>query len=78
MLQNTTLSLMYARSPRGAYDAVSAIWNAAYDAGMGAGAMGIGLVVAHTGYPAAFGLTAALVVPALLPALREQARGIGR
>ncbi len=78
VLQNTTLSLMYARSPRGAYDAVSAIWNAAYDAGMGAGAMGIGLVVAHTGYPAAFGLTAALVVPALLPALREQARGIGR
>jgi predicted MFS family arabinose efflux permease len=78
MLQNATLALMYARSPRGAYDAVSAIWNAAYDAGMGAGATGIGLFVAHTGYPAAFLLTAAMVVPALLPARREQARASAR
>ena len=49
-------------------------WNAAYDAGMGAGAIGIGLFVAHTGYPAAFLLTAAMVIPALIPARREQAR----
>ena len=62
---------MYARSSREAYSTVSAIWNAAYDAGMGAGAMGIGLLVGHTGYPGAFLLTAALVVPALLPARRE-------
>ena len=74
VLQNATLALMYARSPQGAYDAVSAIWNAAYDAGMGAGATGIGLFVAHTGYPAAFLLTAAMVIPALIPARREQAR----
>jgi predicted MFS family arabinose efflux permease len=75
ILQNATLALMYARSHSGAYDAVSAIWNAAYDAGMGAGAMGIGLLVAHTGYSVAFLVTAALVVPALLPALRERAAG---
>lgn len=73
LLQNSTLAMMYARSPSGAYSAASAIWNAAYDAGMGAGAAGIGLLAAHTGYPAAFLITAALVVPALVPALRERA-----
>jgi predicted MFS family arabinose efflux permease len=69
VLQNATLAMMYAIGPRGAYSAVSAIWNAAYDAGMGVGAAAVGLLVAHTGYPAAFLLTAALVLPALVPAL---------
>jgi predicted MFS family arabinose efflux permease len=72
LLQNATLALMYARAPRGGYDSVSAIWNAAYDAGMGAGAIGMGLFVAHAGYSAAFLLTAALVLPVILPALRER------
>jgi predicted MFS family arabinose efflux permease len=66
---------MYARSPRGGYNTASAIWNAAYDAGMVTGAIGIGLLVAHLGYPVAFLLTAVLVIPALLPARREQVRG---
>jgi predicted MFS family arabinose efflux permease len=51
------------------------MWNAAYDAGMGTGAIGVGLLVAHLGYPVAFLLTAALVIPALLPARPEQVRG---
>ena len=72
LLQNATLSLMYARVSVDGYDSVSAIWNAAYDAGMGGGAAGIGLLVAHTGYPAAFGLTAALILPALLLTRRER------
>jgi hypothetical protein len=33
----------------------------------------IGLLTVHTGYPVAFLLTAALITPALIPALREQA-----
>lgn len=74
LLQNATLAMMYARGSHGSYDAVSAIWNGAYDAGMGAGAAGIGLLVAHTGYPAAFLLTAALVLPALVPALAGRTR----
>ena len=74
VLQNATLALMYARSSREAYSTVSAIWNAAYDAGMGAGAAGIGLVVAHTGYSATFALSAVLVLPALFPAWRERSR----
>ena len=41
LLQNATLTLMYARVPATGQDAVSAIWNAAYDAGMGAGAPGM-------------------------------------
>lgn len=72
LLQNATLALMYARAtPRG-YDAVSALWNAAYDAGMGAGAIGMGLITAPLGYPATFLLTAALVLLALIPAFRER------
>jgi predicted MFS family arabinose efflux permease len=73
LLQNATLALMYARVSPDGYGSVSAIWNAAYDAGMGGGATGIGLLVAHTGYPVAFLITAALVTPALIPALRERA-----
>jgi predicted MFS family arabinose efflux permease len=71
LLQNATLALMYARTARGGYNAVSAIWNAAYDAGMGAGAIGMGMVTGHVGYSATFLLTAALVVPALIPARQE-------
>jgi predicted MFS family arabinose efflux permease len=72
VLQNATLALMYARSASGGYDAVSALWNAAYDAGMGAGAIGMGLVVRPFGYPATFLLTAALVSLALIPARLER------
>lgn len=70
VLQNATLAAMYARGTPGGYSSVSAIWNAAYDAGMSAGAIGIGLVAGYTGYRAAFGITAVLIVPALVPARR--------
>ena len=72
LLQNATLTLMYARVPSSGHTAVSAIWNAAYDAGMGAGAIGMGLLVGCAGYPGMFLLTAALAVTALLPARRER------
>jgi predicted MFS family arabinose efflux permease len=68
VLQNAILAAMYARGGPGAYSAVSAIWNASCDAGMSAGAIGIGLLVGYTGYRAAFLITAGLIVPAL-PAL---------
>ena len=48
---------------------VSALWNLAYDAGLGVGAAGFGLVAAQTGYPIAFALTAALMLTALVPAM---------
>ncbi len=77
LLQNATLTLMYARVPSSGHTAVSAIWNAAYDAGMGAGAIGMGLLVGWVGYPGMFLLTAALAVTALLPARRERAQSRG-
>ena len=74
LLSNASLALMYARTTRTGYNAVSAVWNAAYDAGMGAGAIGMGLVTGHLGYPATFLLTAALILPALVLARWERAR----
>ncbi|RIQ29150.1 MFS transporter, partial [Jiangella rhizosphaerae] len=72
VLQNATLALMYARVRPEGYGTVSAIWNAAYDAGMAVGAAGAGIVAAGAGYPMVFALAAALLVPALLPARRER------
>jgi MFS family permease len=66
ILQNVTLTMMYARVPRSSYSAVSAIWNAAYDLGMAAGALGVGALIPTVGYPAAFLLTAASMVPTIL------------
>jgi MFS family permease len=70
--QNATLTLMYARVPAAGYGTVSALWNFAYDAGMGLGAVGYGVLAAATGYPLAFALTAAVMLAALLPALRDR------
>ncbi|MFF1614983.1 MFS transporter [Amycolatopsis sp. NPDC058278] len=71
-LQNATLTLMYARVPAGGESAVSAIWNAAYDLGMAAGALGAGLVISSAGYPVTFALTAVAILPALLLARRDR------
>jgi MFS family permease len=76
--QNATLSLMYARVPESGYGTVSALWNLAYDAGMGVGAAGFGAVAVQAGYPASFALTAALMLAALAPALRDRRAGDGR
>ncbi|WP_410644842.1 MFS transporter [Amycolatopsis sp. lyj-346] len=69
-LQNATQALMYARAPAGGESAVSAIWNAAYDLGMAAGALGAGLLIGPAGYPATFALAAVVILPALLLARR--------
>ena len=65
--QNSTQTLMYDRVPESGYSAVSALWNLAYDSGMGLGAAGFGLLVTHIGYPIAFALTA-VMPPAVLAA----------
>ncbi|MGH3115573.1 MAG: MFS transporter [Gaiellales bacterium] len=72
LLQNATVTLMYVRVPAGGEGAASAIWNAAYDLGMAAGALCAGLLVASTGYPAVFILSAAVMLPALLVVRRDQ------
>ena len=72
LLSNATLSLMYARAGAGGEGAVSAIWNAAYDLGMAAGALAAGLLVASVGYPVTFLATAAVMVPALAAIRRDR------
>ncbi|MEU6258868.1 MFS transporter [Streptomyces sp. NPDC047043] len=69
--QNATLTLMYARVSASSYGTVSALWNLAYDGGMGVGAAGFGVLAGLTGYPWAFAVTAALMLVALIPALRD-------
>ncbi|WP_262059043.1 MFS transporter [Streptomyces sp. STR69] len=70
--QNATLTLMYTRASAASYGTVSALWNLAYDGGMGLGAAGFGITAGLTGYPWAFGLTALLMLVALAPALRNR------
>jgi MFS family permease len=72
VLQNATLSLMYARVPVAGYATVSAVWNAAYDLGMAVGAIGVGLLIAGTGYTPAFLIVAGAMVPALALARHER------
>ncbi|MEV7885662.1 MFS transporter [Streptomyces sp. NPDC002817] len=69
--QNATLTLMYARVSASSYGTVSALWNLAYDGGMGVGAACFGVLAGLTGYPWAFAATAALMLVALVPALRD-------
>jgi predicted MFS family arabinose efflux permease len=70
--QNATLTLMYARVSTAGYGTVSAMWNFAYDAGMGVGAVAFGWLAAGTGYPWAFALTALAMLGALVPALTDR------
>jgi predicted MFS family arabinose efflux permease len=66
--QNATLTLMFDRVSPSGYDAVSAVWNVGYDAGLGLGAVAFGVVSTHTGYPTAFALLTALMLAMLAPA----------
>jgi MFS family permease len=69
--QNASLSVMYERVPASGYDAVTALWNLSYDAGMGLGAVGFGVLAGGTGYPVAFAITAVAMLAALVPARRD-------
>jgi hypothetical protein len=68
-----TQTLMYDRVPVSAYGAASALWNLAYDGGMGLGAGAFGVLALHTGYPIAFALTAAILPAVLLAVGRTRA-----
>jgi predicted MFS family arabinose efflux permease len=70
--QNASLALMFDRAATSEYGTVSALWNLAYDGGLGVGAAGFGVLAAQTGYPIAFALTAVLILAALAPAWRER------
>ncbi|MFE7461953.1 MFS transporter [Streptomyces sp. NPDC057554] len=71
-VQNLTLAVMFERVPRSGFGRVSVVWNLAFDAGMGLGAVGFGLLIDRTGYPWGFAVTAALLLAVLGPAWRER------
>jgi predicted MFS family arabinose efflux permease len=75
--QNATFALMIERMPPSGAGTASALWNLAYDAGYGAGPAAFGLAVSHTGYPAAFALTAVLMLAAVPLARHERATARG-
>ncbi|HEX6685414.1 MAG TPA: MFS transporter [Candidatus Limnocylindrales bacterium] len=70
--QNASLTVMYQRVPASGYGTVSAAWNFAYDAGLGAGAAGFGVLAAHTGFPLGFAITAALMLLVTAAALARR------
>jgi predicted MFS family arabinose efflux permease len=61
MVQNDSLTVLFAAFGSTGYGAASALWNIAYDAGTGVGALGLGAVAEPFGYSAAFGAAAVLL-----------------
>lgn len=66
--QNASISVMLDRVEPSAYGMVSALWNLAYDGGMGLGAIAFGAVTGVIGYPAGFAVCAAIIVVTLVAA----------
>lgn len=75
--QNATLTLMFDRVSASGYDAVSAVWNVGYDAGLGLGAVLFGLVSTRTGYPIAFAILGAFMLAMLAPVLYDRRAAAG-
>jgi predicted MFS family arabinose efflux permease len=68
--QNASMAFMFSQVTARRYGMVSAVWNLAFDAATGAGAAGFGLLASLAGYPAAFAVTSAVMLTALVPAAR--------
>lgn len=66
VLQNVTLLQIMERVSEEERGLGSTVWNVSYDAGTGVGALLFGLVIAATGFEAAFYLCAALVAASLI------------
>jgi predicted MFS family arabinose efflux permease len=62
--QNASLTRMYDVVTEPEFSMVGAVWNLAYDSGMGIGAAWFGVLAGDTGYPAAFGAVALVMVAA--------------
>jgi MFS family permease len=74
VVQSASLNLMLDRVPPAGYSTASAVWSIAYDSGWGLGSVVFGLIVAQSGYPLAFGLTAGVVAVAVIPAWGDRRR----
>jgi MFS family permease len=75
--QNVTLALLFERVARSDFGRASALWNLAYDGGVGIGAIGFGLLVGPVGYAGGFAITTAVLFAALVPAWRDRTTPAG-
>lgn len=75
--QNATLSVMFERVPKSEFGQISALWNLAFDAGLGIGAVGFGFLATWMSYGWSFAIVAAVIFIACLLAIRDQ-RSVGR
>jgi predicted MFS family arabinose efflux permease len=76
--QNASLTVMFERAHKDRFAQVSVIWNLAYDAGMGIGAVGFGLVSGLTGYPWGFAIVGMILSGGVLLAWRDRLAVTGR
>ena len=70
--QTSTISMLFERVPTSEFGRVSALWNMAFDAGMGIGAVGFGILAGRAGYPGGFAVVATILVIALIPTMRDR------
>jgi predicted MFS family arabinose efflux permease len=77
-VQNDSLTVLFAAFGSTGYGAASALWNIAYDAGTGMGALGLGAVAEPFGYSAAFGAAAVLLCVAVVVAWIRPGAVVGR
>lgn len=68
-VQNDTVTIMLGRAGPSGHGRASAVWNIGYDGGMGAGAVGLGVLIQSLGYGPAFALTAVALFAAVPLAL---------
>jgi predicted MFS family arabinose efflux permease len=66
LLQNASLILMMGRVSKSEFGLGSTLWNAAFDAGTGAGAFSFGFVISAVGFSWSFSLCSVLLASALL------------
>lgn len=74
-LQNDTLVLMFQRSGPNGHGMASTLWNMAYDAGTGAGAVAVGLTSYALGIDGAFAAAATLILLVVPLAFRDARSG---
>jgi predicted MFS family arabinose efflux permease len=74
--QGASLTDMYVHVPASGYGAASALWNLAYDGGIGIGAAGFGALLGFAGAPPAYVFSAALVALAAITG-RHRRRHLG-
>ncbi|HXV93472.1 MAG TPA: MFS transporter [Pseudonocardia sp.] len=77
LVQNDSLTALFAAAGTARYGAASAAWNIAYDAGTGIGAVGLGALAQPFGFATAFGAAAVLLV-LVAPVTRGAVPGAGR